>query len=257
MYRPLGQVVRLAVIFTAMLSVGAAIAATSSYMSVIEDDFNAVMKKMEAAKPGIEAKHAKLLERRYDLSDRPAKDAKMSRGKPIQEGVRVRLPKGETWEQLSSMSPEEIKEKDLFPDGFYPLPHPNHQEGGMLFPHFMIAEIKKQEGRDLSRFDLDFDIPDRFLPEFPAPIYLTTRPDLGDVSQGKEVTLDNYYQIFNGILNPKQLDGLRLLLTPFPQQQFNQTADRRTERPSRGVACFDCHSNGHTNRATHLVGDIR
>ena len=24
-----------------------------------------------------------------------------------------------------------------------------------------------------------------------------------------------------------------------------------------GVACFDCHVNGHTNGATHLVGDIR
>jgi chromosome segregation ATPase len=41
--------------------------------------------------------------------------------------------------------------------------------------------------RDLTRFDLDFDLPDQFLPEFPAPIYLTTRPDLGDVSQGKLV----------------------------------------------------------------------
>src|SRR5208283_5646652 len=49
----------------------------------------------------------------------------------------------------------------------------------------------------------------------------------------------------------------RLLLTPFPQQQFNQTEDRRSERPSRGVTCFDCHANGHTNAATHLVGDIR
>ncbi|MCV4771306.1 hypothetical protein OFC10_35260, partial [Escherichia coli] len=29
------------------------------------------------------------------------------------------------------------------------------------------------------------------------------------------------------------------------------------EKPSRGVTCFDCHSNGHTNAATHLVGDIR
>jgi cytochrome c peroxidase len=48
-----------------------------------------------------------------------------------------------------------------------------------------------------------------------------------------------------------------LLVTSFPQQQFNQTEDRRTERPSRGVACFDCHVNGHTNGATHLVGDIR
>jgi cytochrome c peroxidase len=62
---------------------------------------------------------------------------------------------------------------------------------------------------------------------------------------------------FNGLLNPKQLEGLRLLLTPFPQQQFNTIADRRSERPSLGVTCFDCHQNGSTNGATHLVGDIR
>jgi cytochrome c peroxidase len=77
------------------------------------------------------------------------------------------------------------------------------------------------------------------------------------VSRGKLVTIDNYYELFNGILNPKQLEGLRLLVTPFPQQQFNQTEDRRSERPSRGVACLDCHANGHTNAATHLAGDIR
>jgi cytochrome c peroxidase len=46
-------------------------------------------------------------------------------------------------------------------------------------------------------------------------------------------------------------------VTPFPQQQFNQTEDRRSEAPSRGVTCFDCHVNGHANGATHLVGDIR
>jgi cytochrome c peroxidase len=181
----------------------------------------------------------------------------MSRGKAIQEGVRAKLPQGVMWEQLAAMRPEEIRNKDLFPRGFMPLPHPNHPEGGMVFPNFHIAEIKKQEGRDLTRFDLDYDLPDHFLPEFPAPIYLTTRPDLGDVSQGKLVTIDNYYELFNGILNPKQLEGLRLLITPFPQQQFNQTEDRRSARPSRGVTCFDCHANGHTNASTHLVGDIR
>jgi hypothetical protein len=60
---------------------------------------------------------------------------------------------------------------------------------------------------------------------------------------------------FSAILNPKQLDGLRLLLTQFPQQQFNATGDRRTDRPDGmlGVSCFDCHANG----AAHLVGDIR
>jgi cytochrome c peroxidase len=120
-----------------------------------------------------------------------------------------------------------------------------------------IAEVKRQTGRDLTRFDLDFDLPDRFLPEFPVPIYLTTRPDLGDMSRGQLVTTDNYYELFNGILNPKQLEGLRLLLTPLPQQHFNATADRRSEHPSLGVACFDCHQDGHTNGATHLVGDIR
>jgi cytochrome c peroxidase len=145
----------------------------------------------------------------------------------------------------------------VFPAGFMPLPHPNQPEGGMVFPKFHINEIKRQEDRDLTRFDLDYDLPDHFLPEFPAPIYLTTRPDLGDVSHGQLVTIENYYQIFNGILNPKQIEGLRLLLTPFAQQQFNQTEDRRSEHPSRGVACFDCHANGHTNASTHEVGDIR
>lgn len=181
----------------------------------------------------------------------------MSRGKPIQEGVRVKLPVGMTWQKLGEMTPEEIRAKDLWPAGFYPLPHPNHPEGGMVFPKTHIEEIKKQEGRDLERFDLDYDLPQHFLPETPPAIYLTTRPDLGDVSQGKVVTIENYYELFNGVLNPKQLEGLRLLVTPFPQQQFNQTEDRRSLKPHRGVTCFDCHVNGHTNAATHLVGDIR
>jgi cytochrome c peroxidase len=145
------------------------------------------------------------------------------------------------------MTPVDIRDKGLFPKGFLPLPHPHHAEGGMVFPTFHIEEIKQQEERDLTRFDLDFDLPDHVLPEFPPPIFLTTRPDLRDVSQGKLVTIANYYALFNGILNPKQLEGLRLLVTPFPQQQFNQTEDRRTECPSCGVMCFECHVNGHTN----------
>lgn len=181
----------------------------------------------------------------------------MFRGKAVQTGVRAKLSSGTTWETLNQTSPEEIREKNLFPSGFLALPHPNHPEGGMLFPKFHIDEIKKQEERDLTRFDLDFDLPDHFLPEFPPPMFLTTRPDLGDVSQGKLVTLDNFFELFNGVLNPKQLEGLRLLVTAFPQQQFNQTHDRRSEKPSRGVVCFDCHANGHTNAATHLAGDVR
>src|SRR5262249_47420847 len=160
-------------------------------------------------------------------------------------------------DSLSEMTPEEIKAKNLFPGGFMPLPHAHHEEGGMVFPKFHIDAIKAAEQRDLTRFDLDFDIPEHFLPEFPPAIYLTTRPDLGDVSHGKLVNLTNYYDIFNGILNPKQIEGLRLLLTPFPQQQFNQTEDRRTVEVSRGVTCLECHANGGTNGAFHEVGDIR
>jgi cytochrome c peroxidase len=230
----------------------------SSYQPVeIKEPFAKTMARMKGQRAEIEARQRALLELRYDLSDRPAKGVTMARGKAIQEGVRVRLPKGVTWESLAAMTPEQIRDQNLFPAGFLPLPHPNHPEGGMLFPKADIDEIKRQEGRDLTRFDLDFDVPDPFLPEFPPPIFLTTRPDLGDVSQGKLVTTENYYELFNGILNPKQLEGLRLLVTPFPQQQFNQTEDRRSEHPSRGVACFDCHANGHTAAATHLVGDIR
>lgn len=229
----------------------------SSYAPVVEEDLATVMKRMKSAKAGVERRQADLLRQRYDLADRAAAGATMSRGKPVQEGVRVKLPAGASWDSLAAMSAHEIREKGAWPAGFLPLPHPNHAEGGMLFPQFHIDEIKRQEQRDLTRFDLDYDLPDHFLPEFPAPMFLTTRPDLGDVSQGKLVTIDNYYELFNGILNPKQLEGLRLLVTPFPQQQFNQTADRRSERPSRGVVCFDCHANGHTNASTHLVGDIR
>jgi cytochrome c peroxidase len=230
----------------------------TSYAPVdIKETFASILARMTAAKPGIEKQHTDLLNERYDLTNQPAQGVTMSRGKPVQEEVRVKLPAGMTWEKLAAMGPGEIHDKNLFPKGFYPLPHPNHPEGGMVFSKPTIDEIKRQTGRDLTRFDLDFDIPDQFLPEFPPPIYLTTRPDLGDVSQGKLVTSANYYELFNGILNPKQLEGLRLLLTPFPQQQFNATEDRRSEKASLGVACFDCHVNGHSNGATHLVGDIR
>ncbi len=230
----------------------------SSYAPVSGlDDLKTVIARMEKAKPQIAKEHMDLLMDRYDLSDRPVSGVTMSNGKPVQEGVRVKLPDGVTWEKLAAMKPAEVRDKGVYPKGFLPLTHPNHAEGGMTFPKHHIDEVKKQEGRDLTRFDLDFDLPAHLLPEFPPPIYLTTRPDLGDVSKGQLVTIMNYYELFSGILNPKQIEGLRLLVTPFPQEEFNATDDRKTVEPSLGVACFDCHVNGHTNAATHLVGDIR
>lgn len=219
-----------------------------------KESFQTVRDRDKAEKPSVMARQHKLLQERYDLTPRPDTKLTMSRGKPIQVGPTVRLPEGTTWEQLASLSSDEIRDKGLFPKGFLPLPHPKHETGGMVFPQMEIKLLSR-----LERFDVDFDLPEHFLPEFPPAIYLTTRPDLGDVSQGKMVTVDNFQEIFRGILNSKDLEGFRLLVTQFPQQQFNATADRKTENPigMQGVACFDCHVNGHTSGATHLVGDIR
>jgi cytochrome c peroxidase len=224
----------------------------SSYMPVIEEPFDAVRARDKAAKARVMAEHQKLLDERYDLRRHVDENVRMTRGKPIPVGPTAKLKGGVTWEQLGRMSPDEIREKNLFP--YLPLPHVNHPVGGMVFPQTEIKTLPR-----LERFDMDFDLPDWFLPEFPPAIFLTTRADLGDVSKGQVVTNDNFYELFNGILNPKQLEGLRMLVTQFTQQQFNGTADRKTEKPDgmRGVACFDCHVNGHTSGAMHLVGDIR
>jgi hypothetical protein len=70
----------------------------TSYMKVdITEPFSSILARMTAAKPGIEKEHTDLLNERYDLSNRPAQAATMSRGKPLQEGVRVKLSPGSTW----------------------------------------------------------------------------------------------------------------------------------------------------------------
>ncbi|HBL45664.1 MAG TPA: cytochrome B6, partial [Planctomycetaceae bacterium] len=144
-----------------------------------------------------------------------------------------------------------------FPYGFRPLPHANHPVGGQVFPKNQIDAIQKLENRDLSRFDIDFDLPDHLTPEFPPPIFLSNRPDLGDISQGQVLSIKNYYKLLKGKVTPVQMEGMRLLLTPFPQQQFNQTEDRKVKEASLGVTCLDCHVNGHTNAAFHLTPDVR
>src|SRR6266478_3178360 len=80
----------------------------SSYISVNEEDFQTVFARMSAEKPAIMKRQMALLSERYDLSDRPAATT-MSRGKHIQEGVRVKLPSGMTWEKLADMTPDQIK----------------------------------------------------------------------------------------------------------------------------------------------------
>jgi cytochrome c peroxidase len=224
----------------------------SSFTPVIEEPFDVVRARDKAKKAGVAAAHQRLLEQRYDLSRRVDDSVRMTRGKPIPVGPTAKLKAGLTWDRLGQMTPAAIRDQDAFP--YLPLPHVEHAVGGMVFPQSEIKLLPRVE-----RFDMDFDLPDHFLPEFPPAMFLTSRKDLGDVSKGQLITVNNFYDLFNGILNPKQLEGLRLLVTQFPQQQFNATADRKTERADGmlGVSCFDCHVNGHTSAAFHLVGDIR
>jgi cytochrome c peroxidase len=220
-------------------------------------DFDTAKARDEQAKPRVMQRQRELLEERYDLSDRPSQ-LQMSGGRrAVQEGVRVKLPAGMTWDKLAALSPAEIRQQDVFPHGFRPLPHAKHETGGMVFPQFEIDEIDKQERRVLQRFDVEFDLPDHLLPEFPPPIFLQQRPELGDVSRGQVVTTRNFFKLFNGIITPVQMEGLRLLLHPFPQEEFNMTDDRKVAEPQFGVACLDCHVNFHTNAAFHLNPDTR
>ncbi len=229
-----------------------------TYMPVVvTQTIEETYKKDTADRQAVLDAQQKLLDSRYDLSDRPTKQTMAGGRKAVQEGVRVKLPSGLSWSQLARMTPEEIKQQNLFPMGFRPLPHVKHPVGGQVFPQDQIDVMKRLEKRELDRFDVSFDLPTHLTPEFPPPIFLTTRPDLGDVSQGQVLSIKNYYKLFQGIVTPVQMEGLRLLLTPFPQQQFNQTEDRKVLEASLGVSCLDCHTNFHTNGAFHLNPDTR
>lgn len=203
-------------------------------------------------KPKVMAEQAKRLQERYRLDCTTSSSAKMTKGKPQPIGPTVRLKDGLTWDALARMDAEAIRKQKAFPQGFMRLPHVKHEVGGMVFPQEQIEQFPR-----LERFDVEFDLPACFLPEFPPPIFLTTHPELGDVSQGEVLSADNFDRLFRGLITPVQLDGLRMLVTQFPQEEFNLTPDRKSLKPSLGVACLDCHVNFHTTGQFHLNPDTR
>jgi cytochrome c peroxidase len=212
--------------------------------------FEQVMQRESAARPVSSTAQRRWLEAHFDLAPRLDTEITMTRGKPIPVGPTAKLREGVSWDRLAGMSARDIKARNLFP---YPsLPHPLQTNGGQVFPQVQTAMFPR-----LDRFDVEFDLPNEFLPEFPPAIFLQNRPELGDVSRGQVVTLANFRALFKDILTPVQLEGLRLLLTPLPQEEFNLTDDRKTSHPQLGVACFDCHVNGHTTGQFHLSPDIR
>jgi cytochrome c peroxidase len=224
-------------------------AGRTSYASIDDvADFEAFRRMCVENKPKVMEARRKYMERRYNLSGAVTSEVTMTRGKPLPVGPVVLLCDGiASWEELAALDPAEIRRRNLFPLGFRPLSHPLHTTGHQLFPAAWLKFHSEHR-----RFDVDFDIPEPYLPEFPPPLFLTTRPDLGDVSRGHEITQANFRELFDGILTPEQLEGLRLLVTKFPTTWFNQTKHRVTEQPVRGVACFDCHVNGHANGAIAL-----
>ncbi|MBV8557777.1 MAG: hypothetical protein JO116_19605, partial [Planctomycetaceae bacterium] len=214
--------------------------------------FEEVYKAAVADKPKVSARQRTLLESRYDLEPRLDPQATMTRGKPLAVGPTARLPQGMDWEMLAAMGPAEVRRKDAFP--YKALPHPVQGGGlgGQVFPPMQIKMFPR-----LERYDVEYDLPEAFLPEFPPAMYLQNRPELGDVSRGEVVSINNYYRLFKDLLTPVQLDGLRLLVTPFSQEEFNPTDDRKTAEPSLGVTCLDCHINGHTSGQFHINPDTR
>ncbi|HKQ96359.1 MAG TPA: cytochrome C [Candidatus Polarisedimenticolia bacterium] len=206
---------------------------------------------MQKQKPALMAKVTAYMNSRYDWTPRPRPGAKMSGGKAIMDGPVARLPKGvASFEDLARLGPDTIRDRDLFP--YKPLAHPLQTTAHMLFTQTWVKAHPEHE-----RIDVDFDIPDAFLPEFPPPMFLTTHKELGDVTKGHEVTLGNYYAMFNGLLTGEQMEGLKELLRVTPTTWFNHTEHRVTAAPSAGVSCFSCHVNGHTNASIELAPDSR
>ncbi|MDX2268156.1 MAG: hypothetical protein NW208_08620 [Bryobacter sp.] len=182
------------------------------------------------------------LESRYELNCQAG---------PLSTKPLAKLPAGiANWEAYAALPAEEIERRGNFP--YRPLDHPLHSTAHMLFAPSWTKVHPEHE-----RMDAGLDIPECFLPAYPPAMYLTTHKELGDVSRGVEITYANYFEIFNGLLTPEQLEGLRLMVTPFPTTWFNTTNHRVTEAPSQGVACFSCHVNGHTNGSIALAPDSR
>ncbi len=203
-------------------------------------------------KPQLMADVVAYMNGRYDFSGKPLPGVLMSGGrKPVMAGPVARLVGGvASYEELAKLSPDEVRRRDLFP--YKPLQHPLQTTAHMVFPQAWTRVHPEHE-----RIDLDFDIPDAYLPEFPPPLFLTTHKELGDVTRGREITLGNFFEIFNGYLSGEQMEGLKELLRPTATTWFNHTEHRVTREPSEGVACLSCHVNGHTNGAFELAPDSR
>ncbi|HZU36823.1 MAG TPA: hypothetical protein VFA18_12970, partial [Gemmataceae bacterium] len=136
----------------------------SSYGApTIPMSWEAWVEKCQTMKPKLMADVQAYMNGRYDFSGRAIPGVHMSGGKAIMAGPVARLPAGvATWDELDRLSPEEIKRRDIFP--YKPLAHPLQSTAHIVFPAAATRVHPEQE-----RMDVDMDIPDAYLPEFPPP----------------------------------------------------------------------------------------
>ena len=138
-------------------------------------------------------------------------------------------PTGMTWEQLAGMAAgRHARRTGLFP---YPsLPHPLHANGGQVFPADADQDVPPA-GAVRRRLRPARGVPARVpaghLP--PEPARAGRR-----VARRRSCRLNNFRDLFKEILTPVQLEGLRLLLTPLPQEEFNLTDDRKSAAAAAG-----------------------
>ena len=99
-------------------------------------------------KPQLMAEVRAYMLSRYYFTGRPIPGAKMTGGKPIMMGPVARLPKGvASFEELAELTPDQIRERDLFP--YKPLAHPLQTTAHMLFPQTWIKVHPEHERMDV------------------------------------------------------------------------------------------------------------
>jgi cytochrome c peroxidase len=171
------RVLALGVVLLAAISSADPLPPSATYRPLPSVPPDVARQNDEAIKPEVMQRQQHLLNERYDLSNRPMPGVMMSGGrKAVQDGVRVKLRPGTSWEELAQMTPDEIKAKGLLPHGFMPLPHPKQSAGGQVFPQRQIDEIQRAEQRVV--YAKRAANPDRLKTRYDQPIYhLSERAD--------------------------------------------------------------------------------
>ena len=152
--------------------------------------------------------------------------------------------------ELAQMTPEQIKKEGVFP--YPPLPHPKQATGGQVFPADADRDVSAAAA--LRRgFRSARSVPARI-----SARHLSAKP----AGTGRRLARRGRFdqQLLRAFQRHSYAGAtrwLRMLLTPLPQEEFNPTDDRKTEQPSLGVTCLDCHVNGHTTGQFHLNPDDR